>query len=181
MLNIDGIIIYTKTMITCDKDLACQIYVGREKLKVRSIEHCVMLEEVAIHLGTEADVSAHVLDISGKKTQLRGLLATGAVLIVILMETRIRMRFEKEDLIDSRIRMSALNKVALRVLDRTPIIALNLGARKLWMCFLVVDNLDVSDQFNLGRDCIKHFDVTIDLNNAMFRLRNPEKSTQLNR
>ena len=73
MLNIDAINIYTKTMITCDEDLAGQIYVGREEIKVRSIGHCATLEEDAMHLGTEADVSAHVLDISGKKTQLRGL------------------------------------------------------------------------------------------------------------
>ena len=33
-----------------------------------------MLEEVATHIGTEADVSAHVLDINGKRTQLRRLL-----------------------------------------------------------------------------------------------------------
>ena len=56
MLNIDGINIYTKTMITCDEDLAGQIYVGREELKVRSIGHCAMLEEDAMHIGTEADV-----------------------------------------------------------------------------------------------------------------------------
>ena len=31
MLNIDGINIYTKTMITCDEDLVGQIYVGKEK------------------------------------------------------------------------------------------------------------------------------------------------------
>ena len=36
-------------------------------------------------------------------------------------------------------------------------------------------NLDESDQFILGRDFIRNFDVTIDLNNAMFRIRNPEK------
>ena len=66
MLNIDGLNIYTKTMITCDEDLVGQIYVGREELKVRSIGHCAMLEEDAMHIGTEADVSAHVLDISGK-------------------------------------------------------------------------------------------------------------------
>ena len=48
MLNIDGINIYTKTMITCDEDLIGQIYVGREELKVRSIGHCAMLEEDAI-------------------------------------------------------------------------------------------------------------------------------------
>ena len=127
MLNIDGIIIYTKTMITCDEDLAGQIYVGRDELKVRSIGHCAMLEEDAMHIGTEADVSAHVLDISGKKTQLRGLLETGAVLSVIPIETWERMGFDKDDLIDSRIRLSAANKGALRVLGRTPIIALNFG------------------------------------------------------
>ena len=46
MLNIDGINIYTKTMITCDEDLAGQIYVRREELKVRSIGHCAMLGEM---------------------------------------------------------------------------------------------------------------------------------------
>ena len=50
MLNIDGINIYTKTTITRDEDLAGQIYVGREELKVRSIGHCVMLEEAARRL-----------------------------------------------------------------------------------------------------------------------------------
>ena len=35
MLNIDGINIYTKTMIRCDEDLVGQIYVGKEELKVR--------------------------------------------------------------------------------------------------------------------------------------------------
>ena len=48
MLNIDGINIYTKTMITFDEDLARQIYVGREELKVRSVGHCTMLEEDAM-------------------------------------------------------------------------------------------------------------------------------------
>ena len=43
------------------------------------------------------------------------------------------------------------------------------------MSFLVVENLDESYQFNLGRDFIRSFDVTIDLNGAMFRIRNPEK------
>ena len=83
MLSIVGKNIYTKTMITCDEYLAEQIYVGREELKVRSIGHCAMLEEDAMHLETEADVSVHVLDIRGKKFQLRGLLDTGAVFSVI--------------------------------------------------------------------------------------------------
>ena len=134
-----------------------------------------MLEEDAMHIGTEADVTGHVLDISGKKTQLRGLLDTGAVLSVIPIETWEKMGFDKDDLIDSRIRLSAANKGALRVLGRTPIIALNLGERNLWMSFIVVENLDESDLFILGRDFIRNFDVTIDLNNAMFRIRNPDR------
>ena len=172
MLSIDGINIYTKTMITCDEDLAGQIYVGKEELKVRSIAHCAMLEEDAMEIGTEADVTAHVLDISGKKTQLCELLDTGAVLSVIPIETWERMGFDKDDLIDSRIRLSAANKGVLQVLGRTPKIALNLGERNLWMSFLVVENLDESDQFILGRDFIRIFDVMIDLNNAIFRLLN---------
>ena len=36
-------------------------------------------------------------------------------------------------------------------------------------------NLDESYKFILGRDFSRNFDVTIDLNNAMFRIRNPEK------
>ena len=175
MLNIDGINIYTKTMITCDEDLAGQIYVDKKELKVRSIGHCAMLEEDAMHIGAEADVSAHVLDLCGKKTQLQGLLDTGAVLSVIPIESWERMGFNKDDLIDSRIRLSAANKGALRVLGRTPIVALNLGERNLWMSFLMVENIDESDQFILGRDFIKNFDVTIDLNNAMFRIRNLDR------
>ena len=85
------------------------------------------------------------------------------------------MGFNKDDLIDSKIRLSAANKGALRVLGRTPIIALNLGERNLWMSFLVVQNLDESDQFILGRDFIRNFDVTIDLNIAMFRIQNLER------
>ena len=43
------------------------------------------------------------------------------------------------------------------------------------MSFLVVENLDESDQFILGRDFIRNFVVTIDLNNAMFRIRNADR------
>ena len=49
------------------------------------------------------------------------------------------------------------------------------GTQFAWMSFFVVENLDESDQFILGRDFMRNFDVTIDLNNAMFRIRNPEK------
>ena len=39
----------------------------------------------------------------------------------------------------------------------------------------MAENLNESDQFILGSDFIRNFDVTIDLNNAMFRIRNPER------
>ena len=68
-------------MITFDEDLDGQIYLGRMELKKRSIEHC------ALHLGTEAELSADELNINGKKTPLKGILDTGAVLSVILIET----------------------------------------------------------------------------------------------
>ena len=72
----------------------------------------------------------------------RSLLDTGAVLSVITIETWEQMGFNKDDLIDSRIQLSAANKGALRVLGRTPIIALNLVERNLWMSFLEMENLD---------------------------------------
>ena len=92
---------------------------------------------------------------------------------VIPIETWERMGFDKDILVNSRIRLSAANKGALRVLGRTPIKALKLGVLNLWMRFLVVENLDESDQFILGRDFIRNFDVTMELNKTMFRIRNP--------
>ena len=41
------------------------------------------------------------------------------------------------------------------------------------MSFLVVENLDESDQFILGRDFVWSFDVMIDLNNDLIGIRNP--------
>ena len=38
-----------------------------------------------------------------------------------------------------------------------------------------MENLDESDQFILGKDFIRNFDVTIDINNAMIRIRNPDR------
>ena len=99
---------------------------------------------------------------------MKGLLVTGAVLSVIPIETRTWMQFDRRDLIDSGIQLPAANKGARKVFGRTPIIAFNLGQRSLWMSLLLVENLDESDHFTSGRDFIRNFDVTIDLNNAMF-------------
>ena len=45
----------------------------------------------------------------------------------------------------------------------------------------MVENLDESDQFILSRDFIRSFDVTIDLDNAIFKIRNPEKKYVIQR
>ena len=43
------------------------------------------------------------------------------------------------------------------------------------MSLLVVENLDDADQFILGRDFVRNFDVMIDLNNGLIRIRNPDR------
>ena len=40
----------------------------------------------------------------------------------------------------------------------------------------MVENLDDSDQFILGRDFVRNFDVMIDLNNGLIRIRNPDRN-----
>ena len=37
-----------------------------------------------------------------------------------------------------------------------------------------IENLDDADQFILGRDFVRNFDVIIDLNNALIKIRNPD-------
>ena len=44
------------------------------------------------------------------------------------------------------------------------------------MSFLVVEILDDSDQFILGRDFVRNFDVIIELNNGLMRIRNPDRN-----
>ena len=43
------------------------------------------------------------------------------------------------------------------------------------MSFLVVENLDDSDQFTLGRKSVRIFDLMIDLNNGLIKIRNPDR------
>ena len=43
------------------------------------------------------------------------------------------------------------------------------------MSFLVVDNLDDADQFIFSRDFVRNFDVMIDLNNGLIRIRNSDQ------
>ena len=86
-----------------------------------------------------------------------------------------RMSFTKEDLIPKNLRLAAANCGAIYVARRTPITVLHMGGRDMWMSFLVVENLDDSDQFILGRDFVRNFDVMIELNNGLIRIRNHDR------
>ena len=85
------------------------------------------------------------------------------------------MGFDRPDLIPTNISLAAANQGAIYVTGRTPIISMQLGGRHLWMSFLVVENLDEFDQFILGRDFVRNFDVTIDLNDGLIRIKDPER------
>ena len=43
------------------------------------------------------------------------------------------------------------------------------------MSFIVVENLENSDQIILGREFVRIFDVMIDLKNGPIRIRNPDR------
>ena len=175
LMNVDGINIYTKAHVTDAKDQIGRIYISQEELKVRRIGHNAILEQDAVHIGCEADLAAHVLDVQGRQLSVKGLLDTGAVVSVMPVKTWTDMGFERSDLIPTNIRLAAANQGAIYVTGRTPIISLQLGGRHLWMSFLVVENLDESDQFILGRDFVRNFDVTIDLNDGLIKIKDPER------
>ena len=52
-----------------------------------------MMEQDAVHIGYEADVTAHHLDTNGKKIGVTGLLNTGAVQSVTSIKTLERLGF----------------------------------------------------------------------------------------
>ena len=175
LMNVDGVNIYTKAHVTVAADQIGRIYIGREELKVRRIGHNAMLEQYAVHKGSEADLAAHVLDVQGRQLSVNKLLGNGAVVSVMPMSTWIDMGFDMSDLIPTNIRLAAAYQDAIYVSGRTPIISLQLGGRHLWMSFLVVENHDESDQFILGRDFVRNFDVTIDLNDELKIIKDPER------
>ena len=176
MLNVDGISIYIRTYVTTDSDQKGQLYLGEETFKVRKIGHDTMMEQDAVHIGYEVDVTSHLLDANGKKIGFIGLLDTGAVVSVMPIKTWERVGFTREDIIPTNLRLAAANRGAIYVAGRTPITVLHMGGRDLWMSFLVVENLGDSDQFILGRDFVGNFDVMFDLNNGLIRIRNPDRN-----
>ena len=175
LMNVDGINIYTKAHVTDASTQVCRIYIGQEELKVRRMGHNAMLEQDAVHIGCETDLAAHVLDVQRRKLSVKGLLDTGAVVSVMPVKTWTDMGFDRSDLIPTSISLAAANQGAIYANGRTPIISLQLGGRHLWMSFLVVENMEESDQFILRRDFVRNFDVSIDLKDGLSRIKDPER------
>ena len=109
-LTVDGISIYTRTYVTTDSDQIGQIYLDEEELKVRRIGHDAMMEQDAVHIGYEADVTVHLLDTNGKKIGFTGLLDTGAVVSVMPIKNWERIGFTREYLIPTNLRLAAANR-----------------------------------------------------------------------
>ena len=176
MLNVDGISIYTRTYVTTDDDQIGQIYLGEEELKVRRIGHDAMMEQDAVHIGYEADVTAHLLDTNGTKIGVTGLLDTGAVVSVMPIKTWERIGFTREDLIPTNLRLAAANRGAIYVAGRTTDNGPSHGRTR------SLDELPGGREsgrcrpIHLGRDFVRNFDVMIDLNNGLIRIRNRTES-----
>ena len=139
-----------------------------------------MLDQDAVNIGCEYDLAAHVLDVQGRQLSVKGLLDTVAVVSVIPISSWTDMGFDGSDLIPIKTRVTAAIQGAIYVAGRTPIISLHPGGTHIWKSFLVVENLDESDQFILGRDFVHEFDLTIDLSDGLIRIKDPERKCKKN-
>ena len=87
LTNVDGISNYTKAYVTDASGQVGRIYIGREKFRVRRIENNAMLEQNTFHIGCEADVAEHLIDVQGRQLSVKGLLDTEAVVSVTPVST----------------------------------------------------------------------------------------------
>ena len=168
LMSVEGINNYTKAYATTASDQLGRTYIRQEELKARKIG--------AVHGGCEADLAAHVLDVQDKQLSMKGLLDTGAVVSVMSISTWTSKCFDRSDLVPTNIRLAAAHQGAIYVAGRNPIVELKLGGRHLWMSLLVFENMDESEQFILGRDFVRNFDVKIDLNDGLIQIKDPERN-----
>ena len=99
------------------------------------------------------------MDVQGRQLSVKGLLDTGAVVNVMPTSTWTDMGFNRSDWVPTNIRLAAAKQGSIFDAVRTPIVSLQLGGRHIWVILLVIENLDKSDQFNLGHDLVQNFDV----------------------
>ena len=72
-----------------------------------------MMEQDAVHMEYEADVTSHLLDTNGMKIGVTGLLDTRAVVSVMPIKTWERMCLTREDLVPTNLRLAAANRGAI--------------------------------------------------------------------
>ena len=165
-MNVDGISFYTKSHVTDTSDQEGRIYIGREELKVRRIGYNAMLEQDAVHIGCEADLAAHVLDVLGRQLSLKLLLDTGAVVSVMPLSIWTDMGFDRSDLKETDIRLASANRGGIYVIERTPIISLRLKEDIFgWASWL---SKVWTNPINSSWDLVRNFDVSIDLNDGKY-------------
>ena len=172
MLYMDGISIYTKTYFSTDIDQIGQIYLGQKEVKTRRIGHEAMVEQDAVHIGYQADVTPHLLHSDGKKYRSTRCSrhSSGGQCNANKNMGKNWLHQGGPDTNETKV-----YRGAIYVAGRTPIKVHHMGGRNLWISFLVVENLDNSDQFILGRDFVRDFDVMIDLNNGLISIRKPDR------
>ena len=174
MLNVDGISIYTRTYGTTDSDQIGQIYWGEEELKARRIGHDAMMEQDAVHIGYEADVTAHLLDTTGKKIGVTGLLDTGAVECDTDKNLGKNGLHERRSNSDESPTGRRQSRSYLRSRKNADSSSPHGRTRSM-------DELPGSREFrrrrpiHLGQRFGQNFDVMIDLNNGLIRIRNPDR------
>ena len=71
------------------------------------------MEQDAVRIGYEADVTANLLDTDGKKIRVTGFLAIGTVVSVMSTRTWERMGFTREELLPTNLRLAAANRRAI--------------------------------------------------------------------
>ena len=80
-----------------------------------------MMDQDAVHIGYEADVTAHMLHTDWKKVGVTGLLDTGKVGSVMPIKAWERVGFTREDLISTKFRLAAASLGAIYMAGRNPI------------------------------------------------------------
>ena len=115
LMTADDKYIYKKAHVTNASDQVGRIYIGRKELKVRRIGQNAMLEQDAVHIGCEADLAAHALDVQGRQFSVKCLLDNGAVVSVMPISTWTELGYDRSDLIPTNIRQAVANHGAIYV------------------------------------------------------------------
>ena len=111
-----------ETGFEVERHLGKDLYIDREEFEVRQTGPNAMLDSTWV----VSDLTAHKVDVHGRKLFLKGLLDTGVVVIVMPVSTWSDMDFDRSDLISTNIRLAAANQGAIYVTGRNHIISLRL-------------------------------------------------------